>query len=183
MSTQKHYAELAAYEQNAQRMQNTHPYPPQTYAQSSTAPSVVVSLPSTVPYAGIRDHLVWSIFNLILLCPVLGVVAVIFSALSRSAKSSGQWEEAKKHGQVAFGLNVAGTVLGVIVWIIAIAVIALTAGTLASVGGGLKDLGSLDFGSVTDSGSWSWNLQDTTTSSSMSTLKPTTTAWPANPWQ
>ena len=32
----------------------------------------------------------------------------------------GQWEEARSHGQVAFGLNVAGTVLGILAWIIII---------------------------------------------------------------
>ena len=37
-------------------------------------------------------------------------------------------EEARSHGQVAYGLNVAGTVLGVLAWIIMIPVLILVVG-------------------------------------------------------
>ena len=82
-----HFIVLAAYEQNAHQMNNYQPYP-----QTQPA-TVVVAAPAVAYISGqaIKDHLVWSIFNLILLCPILGIVAVIFSVLSRNSKSIGKF--------------------------------------------------------------------------------------------
>ena len=77
-------------------MNNYQPYPQTTvaYVQPVQPATVVVAAPA-VTYANggqvVRDHLVWSIFNLILLCPILGIPAVIFSVLSRNSKSIGKF--------------------------------------------------------------------------------------------
>lgn len=48
----------------------------------------------------IRDYLIWSVINLIILNPILGLIAVIFSVRSRTAFGEGkisptlnQWNE------------------------------------------------------------------------------------------
>ena len=84
----------AAYQQNTHQMNNYQPYPHTTvaYVQPVQPATVVVAAPAVAYNGGqvVRDHLVWSIFNLILLCPILGIVAVIFSVLSRNSKSIGK---------------------------------------------------------------------------------------------
>lgn len=75
----------------------------------------------------------------------------------------GQWEEARSHGKVAFGLNVAGTVLGVITWIIIIISLALFASVF---GASTKALGDLsgDLSSVTIKSDWAdWSGWDAST--------------------
>ena len=86
----------AAYHQSTHQMNNYQPYPHATvaYVQPVQPATVVVAAPAATYANGgqvVRDHLVWSIFNLILLCPILGIPAVIFSVLSRNSKNIGKF--------------------------------------------------------------------------------------------
>ena len=83
---------VAAYEHNADKMKSHQPYPqgqPQFY--QPTGPQVMMVAPAPLVQGPVKDHLIWSVFNLVLLCPVLGLIAVIFWALSRNNKKSGMY--------------------------------------------------------------------------------------------
>ena len=71
-------------------MKSYQPYPqgqPQFYQPAG--PQVMMVAPAPPVQGPVKDHLIWSVFNLVLLCPVLGLIAVIFSALSGNNKKGG----------------------------------------------------------------------------------------------
>eukprot|EP00079_Xenopus_tropicalis_P011622 XP_002937689.1 PREDICTED: dispanin subfamily A member 2b-like [Xenopus tropicalis] len=84
---------------------------------------------STVITAGeidppVRDHLVWSIFNTAYMnfC-CLGFLALVFSVKSRDCKNAGNKERAMSYGSTARGLNIAATILSILIVIIQIIVL------------------------------------------------------------
>ncbi|XP_069760659.1 dispanin subfamily A member 2b isoform X2 [Narcine bancroftii] len=77
----------------------------------------------------VRDHLLWSLFNFSYLnCCCLGFIATVFSVKSRDRKVVGDVEGARHYGSTARSLNIAATVLGILIFIIIIALLA--SGTL-----------------------------------------------------
>nr|Q91499.1 RecName: Full=Dispanin subfamily A member 2b; Short=DSPA2b; AltName: Full=14 kDa transmembrane protein [Torpedo marmorata]AAC59660.1 14 kDa transmembrane protein [Torpedo marmorata] len=86
--------------------------------QVPMSPRSVQGAPGTLP---IRDHLPWSIFNLFYMnvC-CLGLTAMIFSVKSRDRKVVGDVEGARHYGSTARSLNIAATVLGILLIIILI---------------------------------------------------------------
>ena len=74
----------------------------------------------------------------------------------------GQWEEARSHGQVAFGLNVAGTVLGILAWII---IIICSIFVFSVVGSAEKAFSDISSGVTLSSGDISGNFDDNWSSS------------------
>ncbi|XP_051885286.1 dispanin subfamily A member 2b-like [Pristis pectinata] len=85
--------------------------------------------PRTVQVASgalpVRDHLPWSIFNLLYMniC-CLGFTAMVFSVKSRDRKVVGDIEGAQHYGSTARSLNIAATLLSIIVFIIFIGLVA-----------------------------------------------------------
>ena len=80
-----------AYEQNAQQMQHMQPYPgtPAYGHQQPGVTTVVVGAPAAYPLYPPKDHLVWSVISTILLCPILGIIAIIFSVKARDDFNAG----------------------------------------------------------------------------------------------
>ena len=71
---------------------------------------------------------------------------------------TGQWEEARSHGQVAFGLNIAGTVLGILAWIIIIICSIFVFSVVGSAEKAFSDTSSGDIsGNFDDNWSSSWD--------------------------
>lgn len=69
-------------------MQHMPPYAAPAYNQGTT--TVVLGGAAPYPVYPPKDHLVWSIFNTILLCPILGIIAIIFSVMTRKSKDEGK---------------------------------------------------------------------------------------------
>ncbi|KAM4617385.1 dispanin subfamily A member 2b-like isoform 1-T1 [Discoglossus pictus] len=82
--------------------------------------TVITVSPNEPP---VRDHLIWSIFNLVYMnfC-CLGLVAVAFSVKSRDRKMRGDKIGAQSYGSTSRSLNIAATILTIICLIIVIAV-------------------------------------------------------------
>ncbi|XP_069598576.1 dispanin subfamily A member 2b-like [Ranitomeya imitator] len=81
--------------------------------------NVVTMQPGPVSYqTPQKDYLVWSIINLICCCLPLGLAAIIFSIKTRDATHQNNSLLAAKHSRTAYALNVAATVIGVILTII-----------------------------------------------------------------
>ncbi|XP_077113522.1 dispanin subfamily A member 2b-like [Ranitomeya variabilis] len=82
---------------------------------------VVTMQPGPVSYqTQQKDYLVWSIVNLICCCLPLGLAAVIFSVKTRDAANQNNAALASKHSGTAYALNIAATVIGVILIIVLI---------------------------------------------------------------
>nr|DBA15750.1 TPA: hypothetical protein GDO54_003218 [Pyxicephalus adspersus] len=65
-----------------------------------------------------KDYLVWSIFSLVCcFCPI-GVAALLFSIKSRDANNKNEADVAAKYSRIAFYLNIAALVLGIIMIIV-----------------------------------------------------------------
>ncbi|XP_055505074.1 dispanin subfamily A member 2b-like isoform X1 [Leucoraja erinacea] len=92
-----------------------------------SAQTVSVAMP-------VRDHLPWSLFNLFYMniC-CLGLTAMVFSVKSRDRKVVGDVEGALHYGSTARSLNIAATVLSILIFIIFIALAAT--GTFAAIKG------------------------------------------------
>ncbi|XP_059832277.1 dispanin subfamily A member 2b-like [Hypanus sabinus] len=90
--------------------------------QIPMAPRTVQVVPGVLP---VRDHLPWSIFNLLYMnfC-CLGLTAMVFSIKSRDRKVVGDVEGAQHYGSTARSLNIAATVIGVLLFIIIIILVA-----------------------------------------------------------
>ncbi|KAM4617384.1 interferon-induced transmembrane protein 1-like [Discoglossus pictus] len=82
--------------------------------------TVITVTPDEPP---VRDHLVWSIFNLVYMnfC-CLGLIALAFSVKSRDRKLYGDKNGARSYGTTSRSLNIAATILSIIFTIIVIAV-------------------------------------------------------------
>ncbi|XP_041053424.1 dispanin subfamily A member 2b-like [Carcharodon carcharias] len=95
----------------------TYPYQGQQQVQTT----VVNVAPNVLP---VRDHLLWSIFNFFYLnfC-CLGFVALVFSVKSRDRKVVGDAEGARQYASTARALNIATTVLSILVFVIFIALL------------------------------------------------------------
>ncbi|XP_062418984.1 dispanin subfamily A member 2b-like [Pungitius pungitius] len=73
-----------------------------------------------------KDHVIWSIFNLIHCNPFcLGLAALIFSIKARDRKVAGDMNGARHHGSTARCLNIWGTVLVSISLLILIIIIVI----------------------------------------------------------
>ncbi|KAM3921165.1 dispanin subfamily A member 2b-like [Leptodactylus fuscus] len=72
-----------------------------------------------------KDYLIWSILNLICCCLPLGIVALIFSIKTRDATQQNDMMSATKNSRTAFNLNIAATVIGVIMIIIVVVLYAV----------------------------------------------------------
>ncbi|XP_062895190.1 dispanin subfamily A member 2b-like [Mobula hypostoma] len=95
--------------------------------QTPMTPRTVQVVPGVLP---VRDHLPWSIFNLFYMnfC-CLGLTAMVYSIKSRDRKVVGDIEGAQHYGSTARSLNIAATVIGVLFFIIIVALVAT--GTVA----------------------------------------------------
>ncbi|XP_078271568.1 dispanin subfamily A member 2b-like [Rhinoraja longicauda] len=93
--------------------------------RSDQAPMTPRSVQTASGALPVRDHLPWSIFNLFYMniC-CLGLTAMIFSVKSRDRKVVGDVEGALHYGSTARSLNIAATVLSILVFIIFIALAA-----------------------------------------------------------
>ncbi|XP_071969294.1 interferon-induced transmembrane protein 2-like [Engystomops pustulosus] len=94
---------------------------PQSY-QTQPPAYVVTNQPYMVAPTPpvIRDHLHWSIINLIFCNVFLGIFAVVFSAKTRSSIRFGHSAAASSYSRTAAALNIIGVILGVsthIIWI------------------------------------------------------------------
>ncbi|XP_044134613.1 dispanin subfamily A member 2b-like [Bufo gargarizans] len=67
-----------------------------------------------------KDYLIWSIVNLICCCLPLGIVALLFSIKTRDACHQNDTALANRNSRTAFNLNIAATVIGVIIIIISV---------------------------------------------------------------
>ncbi|CAI5665454.1 unnamed protein product [Oreochromis niloticus] len=71
-----------------------------------------------------KDHFIWSLLCFAYLNPCcFGLAALIYSIKARDRKVAGDLEGARRHGFIARGLNIAATVLFVIVLVIFIIII------------------------------------------------------------
>ncbi|XP_077312536.1 uncharacterized protein LOC143933497 [Lithobates pipiens] len=106
--------------------------PPQQYPQNcpypgtmmvNTVQPMVVTTQTTVfsnTPPPCRDYLPWSILNLLCCCLIFGIVALIFSLQTRSAKKYQDWESAKRKSRLALGFNLTAMLLGIAIIIIII---------------------------------------------------------------
>ncbi|KAG8543362.1 hypothetical protein GDO81_024845 [Engystomops pustulosus] len=83
------------------------------------ATNVVTVQPGPVSYQPPhKDYLIWSIINLVCCCLPIGLAAIIFSIKTRDATHQNDTFTAAKHSRTAYALNVAATVIGVILSIL-----------------------------------------------------------------
>ncbi|XP_053576490.1 dispanin subfamily A member 2b [Bombina bombina] len=108
---------------------NTHGYEPLAEelveyggSQRNLVQSTVVTMSSNEK--PVRDHLVWSIFNLIYMnfC-CLGLMALVFSVKSRDRKLVGDRNGATSYGSTSRSLNIAATTLSLLLAIITLIVV------------------------------------------------------------
>ncbi|XP_038663968.1 dispanin subfamily A member 2b-like [Scyliorhinus canicula] len=99
---------------------NTRTYPYQGLKEDDQS-TVITVVPNVPP---VRDHLPWSIFNFFYMnfC-CLGFVALVFSVKSRDRKVVGDAEGARHYASTARALNIAATVLSILVLVILIVII------------------------------------------------------------
>ncbi|XP_067892632.1 dispanin subfamily A member 2b-like [Heterodontus francisci] len=97
---------------------NRHTSPYQCLKEDGqSVPSTIINLaPNVRP---IRDHLLWSLFSFFYMnfC-CLGFVALVFSVMSRDRKVVGDVEGARHYASTARALNIATTVLSILVFLI-----------------------------------------------------------------
>lgn len=100
-------------ERGAQILQPT----PQNFNQFSYQPTQHVGSLEQNRYAvfQIPDYLVWSIFNCLCCCWCLGLFAIHYSSLTRTAKMTMNAQQAQENSKTAFSLNIASTLLGIII--------------------------------------------------------------------
>ncbi|XP_040271454.1 transmembrane protein 233-like [Bufo bufo] len=72
-----------------------------------------------------KDYLIWSIVNLLCCCLPLGIVALLFSIKTRDACHQNDTVLANRSSRTAFNLNIAATVIGIVIIIIAVVVYVL----------------------------------------------------------
>ncbi|XP_048401777.1 dispanin subfamily A member 2b-like [Stegostoma tigrinum] len=102
---------------------STRSYPYQGLKEDDQAvTTTVVNVAPNV--TSVRDHFLWSIFNFAFMnfC-CLGFVAMVFSVKSRDRKVVGDAEGARHYASTARALNIAATVLTVLVLIIGIVMV------------------------------------------------------------
>ncbi|GCC40356.1 hypothetical protein chiPu_0023992 [Chiloscyllium punctatum] len=75
-----------------------------------------------MPSSNITTYLPWSIINLLCCCLPLGIAAVIFSCQAQNANELGNVDQARSASSTAKKLNIAGTVIGVILIILVVVV-------------------------------------------------------------
>nr|AFK10675.1 interferon induced protein 2 [Callorhinchus milii] len=68
----------------------------------------------------VSSYLGWSIFNLLCCCFPLGIAAVIYSCQAQSSANMGSMENARSASETAKKLNIAATVIGIIILVIVI---------------------------------------------------------------
>lgn len=89
--------------------------------------------PGSYPYApqncsDVPDYLIGNIFMLICCCQLLGIIGVVYSALTKSAKSRGDYETALRHSSTAKTLFYIGVIGGGVVTSLYIAAVIASAG-------------------------------------------------------
>ncbi|XP_072322199.1 dispanin subfamily A member 2b-like [Scyliorhinus torazame] len=106
---------------------NTRTYPYQGLKEDEQS-TVITVVPNAPP---VRDHLLWSIFNFFYMnfC-CLGFVALVFSVKSRDRKVVGDAEGARHYASTARALNIAATVLSILVLVILIVIIFVSLSTV-----------------------------------------------------
>ncbi|XP_067902874.1 dispanin subfamily A member 2b-like [Heterodontus francisci] len=94
----------------------TYPYQGQK-EDGQSVPTTVINLAPNV--LAVRDHLLWSLFNFAFMnfC-CLGFVALVFSVKSRDRKVVTDVEGARHYASTARALNIAATVLSILVFVI-----------------------------------------------------------------
>ncbi|XP_013380500.1 tumor suppressor candidate 5 homolog [Lingula anatina] len=100
------------------------------YNPAPTAPKtqVFVNQPATVttktvfvrPRVKPRNYMGMSISVLVMVNPLFGTIALIFSMLSDSDYDAGDVEGARSKGKIAFWLNIAGALTSIIVLIVTV---------------------------------------------------------------
>ncbi|XP_063293613.1 dispanin subfamily A member 2b-like [Pelobates fuscus] len=102
------------------------------YMNSFPIQDTSVAMPPVGP--PIRDHLAWSIFNMVYMnvfC--LGLLALVYSVRSRDRKLNGDVGGAKSYGLTSRSLNIAATVLSLLVLLIIIIVLSVKGYLVVSV--------------------------------------------------
>ncbi|KAG8569943.1 hypothetical protein GDO81_014602 [Engystomops pustulosus] len=103
------------------------PYPPPvtTHTQyGQPSPHVVVTTQPTsvvVPQPLYKDHLSWSIVNMICCCLPLGIAALVFSIQTKDAIHRQDYPAAAQRSRSAYIINIVALVLGLcihIAWIV-----------------------------------------------------------------
>ncbi|XP_068168127.1 interferon-induced transmembrane protein 3-like [Antennarius striatus] len=80
-----------------------------------------------------KDHVVWSIFNLVHFNPCcLGLVALIYSIRARDRKWVGDVEGARTYSKSARCYNIWATALGAVVFVIGVVILAVRLSTMYS---------------------------------------------------
>ncbi|XP_040183050.1 interferon-induced transmembrane protein 10-like [Rana temporaria] len=99
---------------------------PGTMVINTVQPTMVTTQTTMISTQGqappCRDYLPWSIVNLIFCCLIFGIVALVFSLQTRSAKKYQDWESAQRKSRAALGFNLAAMLLGIALIIIVPAV-------------------------------------------------------------
>lgn len=102
--------------------------PPPAYApQSTSTHTTVVTAPQVVTATTVvirpRAYMVWSIISIIWLCPIVGIMALIYSLKVDSEWSAGRYDEAHKASRMARNLNLIALFCHFAVWVVFIIII------------------------------------------------------------
>ncbi|XP_021379300.1 tumor suppressor candidate 5 homolog [Mizuhopecten yessoensis] len=111
------------------QLQQPLPYgnPPQSIQQSSSQSSVVVVQQPPQIYQQMTtppsDYLGWSICGCLCCLWPIGICAIVASMNARSAVDRGDLEDAKTNSNVALGINITNTVIGIIFFVVIVVVV------------------------------------------------------------
>jgi hypothetical protein len=89
------------------------PPPPQPSSEPSIPVASAASLPRA-PTQAIPDYLPWSIAATLLCCLPAGIAAIYYSTKANSARTTGDFETARRQAQIARKWLIAAVVIGIV---------------------------------------------------------------------
>ena len=92
------------------------PQPPelQHAMPQSPMPQPPMPQPPVAPEAEAPTNLVWAVIATVMCCQITGVIAIVYGAMTSSAKSAGNYEKARRYSDIAQIWVMVSIVLGLI---------------------------------------------------------------------
>lgn len=92
----------------------------ETTAQETVSPTPTAQSPSPAAVAAVEPcppaYIAWSVIVTVLCCTIVGIPAIVFSSMTKSAYYRGDLERSKRYSELAQWFIIAAIVLGAVSW-------------------------------------------------------------------
>ena len=92
----------------------------ETTAQETVSPTPTAQSPSPAAVAAVEPcppaYIAWSVIVTMLCCTIVGIPAIVFSSMTKSAYYRGDLERSKRYSELAQWFIIAAIVLGAVSW-------------------------------------------------------------------